>query len=196
MGRLKARANLNGGELDCEHTSQRDKRRATLKGRNLKRRGSEPGPTSMVESWTRSHSSKQRKNPRPTHRVVSWGGKSITTFKTIEGRITKCNAQIPDRPQWRRAGARAFSTKEEERGHKTHSRTNLNGGDLERSPLLVLAFAFDFAFVSTFVLALILAFGRGILTQYRGPGSAKCGRTGNYGRNTFCQGGITLAPCL
>ena len=163
MGRFKARANLNGGELDCEHTSQRDKRRATLKGRNLKR-GSEPGPT---------------------HRVVSWGGKSITTFKTIEGRITKCNAQIPDRPQWRRAGARAFSTKEEERGHKTHSRTNLNGGDLERSPLLVLAFAFDFAFVSTFVLALILAFGRGILTQYRGPGSAKCGRTGNYGRNTL-----------
>ena len=111
MGTLKARANLNGGELDCEHTSQRDQRRATLKGRNLKRRGSEPGPTSMVESWTRTHSSKQRKNPGPTHRVVSSGGKSIITFKTIEGRITKCNAQIPDRPQWRRAGARAFSTK-------------------------------------------------------------------------------------
>lgn len=87
-------------------------------------------------------------------------------FKTIEGRITKCNAQ-------RRAGARAFSTKEEERGHKTHSRTNLNGGDLERSPLLVLAFAFDFAFVSTFVLALILAFGRGILTVGQGRPSVE-----------------------
>ena len=77
MGRLKARANLNGGELDCEHTSQRDKRRATLKGRNLKRRGSEPGQP----QWWRAglgaiHPNKEKTQGQPIG--VSWGGKSIT----------------------------------------------------------------------------------------------------------------------
>lgn len=54
----------------------------------------------------------------------------------------------------------------QQRSHKTHSRTNLNGGDLERSPLLVLAFAFDFAFVST----LFLPLARGSLPSTVGQG--------------------------
>ena len=43
-------------------------------------------------------------------------------------------------------------------GGEDHPRTNLNGGELVQSTFLVLTFAFALAFMSTFVLALILAF--------------------------------------
>ena len=43
-------------------------------------------------------------------------------------------------------------------------RTNLNGGELVQSTFLVLTFAFALAFMSTFVLALILA----LLSPFRG----------------------------
>ena len=47
---------------------------------------------------------------------------------------------------------------------KDRPRTNLNGGELGQSTFLVLTFAFALAFISTFVLALILAF----LSPFRG----------------------------
>ena len=47
---------------------------------------------------------------------------------------------------------------------KGRPRTNLNGGKLDQSTFLVLTFAFALVFISTFVLALILAF----LSPFRG----------------------------
>ena len=41
---------------------------------------------------------------------------------------------------------------------KTRPRTNLNGGDLVRSTFPILTFSFTLAFISTLVLALVLAF--------------------------------------
>ena len=127
----------------------------------------------MVVSWTLSM---QR---APTRVVIEGGGlqaranlnggeldkepflrdkRGQTTMTWMQKRKTKDNAQPPDRPKWRRAGARACQKCRIRRRLKTHPRTNLNGGDLVRSTFLVITFPFNLAFMATLVLALILAF--------------------------------------
>ena len=122
--------------------------------------------------------------------------KRMATLKSL---IWRGEAQSQGQPQWWRAGLGAIHqniNKEEGKGSQDTLQDQPLSAIWSGQPFLSLPLPFDFAFVSTFILALILAFDRGILSQYRGPGSAKCGRTGNYGRNIFCQEGITLAPCL
>ena len=94
----------------------------------------------MVDSWTRSSSS------------------GYTRHYEFAAKEVK-NAQPPDRPKWRRAGAGALQRGQVKRRRlKTRPRTNLNGGDLVRSTFLVLTFTFTLTFMATLVLALGFAF--------------------------------------
>ena len=61
-----------------------------------------------------------------------------------------------DRPKWRRAGASALRNGEED--VEDQSRTNLNGGELVRSTLVVLTLARALAFVTAFILVFVFAF--------------------------------------
>ena len=66
----------------------------------------------MVEGWTKNLLSEMMVNS------VTW----------------KMSAQFPDRPKWRRAGARACN--QCIRGGGLQARANLNGGELDEGPIL------------------------------------------------------------
>ena len=109
---------------------------------------------------------------------------------------TKDDALPPDRPKWRRAGARACQKCRIRRRLKTRPRTNLNGGDLVRSTFLIITFPFTLAFMATFVLALILAFVApfgGRIFTFLGCNGEKRSILSWGGGNTFGAFGWALA---
>ena len=164
----------------------------------------------MVVSWTLSM---QR---APTRVVIEGGGaqaranlnggeldkepflrdKRGQTTMTLQRRKTKDAAQPPDRPKWRRAGARGCQKCRIRKGLETHPRTNLNGGDLVRSTFPIITFPFTLAFMATLVLALILAFVapfQGRIFTFLGCNGEKRSILSWGGGNTFGAFGWALA---
>eukprot|EP00434_Breviolum_minutum_P046406 symbB.v1.2.041952.t1/scaffold8919.1/size4669/1 len=98
----------------------------------------------MVESWTRGLSSLGGNSQLCHERIVLSPRTGLNGGERGQEQVRQAKRQkeeVEDRP-----------------------RTNLNGGELVQSTFLVLTFAFALAFMSTFVLALILAF----LSPFRG----------------------------
>ena len=85
VGRCKARANLNGGELDFEYATGTHK---GSEGGGLQARANLNGGELDKEPFLRDK-------------------RGQTTMTWVQKRKTKDNAQPPDRPKWRRVGARA-----------------------------------------------------------------------------------------
>ena len=104
----------------------------------------------MVESWTRGLSS-LGENSQLCYEC------EIREHRIVLSPRTGLNGGERGQEQVRQA-------KRQKEEVEDRPRTNLNGGELVQSTFLVLTFAFALAFMSTFVLALILAF----LSPFRG----------------------------